>query len=70
MAFASCLFYCLGKRERALPCHHQGILPIDRFQAEEILNDIDAGAPSADSGELTFAPTTVSSKRLGRTLDG
>jgi hypothetical protein len=29
------LVYCLGKREGDWPCHHQGKLPIDRFQAEE-----------------------------------
>jgi hypothetical protein len=26
------LVYCLGKRERDWPCHHQGKLPIDRFR--------------------------------------
>jgi hypothetical protein len=30
------LVYCLGKRS-----HHQGTLPIDRFQAEEVLSDIE-----------------------------
>jgi hypothetical protein len=35
------LVYCLGKREGDWPCHHQGKLPIDRFQAEEVLSDIE-----------------------------
>jgi hypothetical protein len=32
------LVYCLDKREGDWPCHHQGKLPIDRFQAEEVLS--------------------------------
>ena len=35
------LVYCLGKREGDWPCHHSGKLPIDRFQAEEVLSDIE-----------------------------
>jgi hypothetical protein len=35
------LVYCLGKREGDWPCHHQGRLPIDGFQAEEVLSDIE-----------------------------
>ena len=35
------LVYCLGKREGDWPCHHHGKLPIDRFQAEEVLSDIE-----------------------------
>jgi hypothetical protein len=33
--------YCLGKRKGEWPCHHSGKLPIDRFQAEEVLSDIE-----------------------------
>jgi hypothetical protein len=33
------LVYCLGKREGDWPCHHLGKLPINRFQAEEVLQD-------------------------------
>jgi len=33
--------YCLGKSEGDWPCHHFGKLPIDRFQAEEVLSDIE-----------------------------
>jgi hypothetical protein len=35
------LVYCLGKRKNDWPCHHQGALPIDRFQADEVLQDIE-----------------------------
>jgi len=35
------LVYCLGKRKGDWPCHHSGKLPIDRFQAEEVLQDIE-----------------------------
>ena len=35
------LVYCLGKREGDWPCHHSGKLPIDRFQAGEVLSDIE-----------------------------
>jgi hypothetical protein len=35
------LVYCLGRREGDWPCHHSGKLPIDRFQAEEVLQDIE-----------------------------
>jgi hypothetical protein len=35
------LDYCLGKRQGDCPCHHSGKLPIDRFQAEEVLSDIE-----------------------------
>src|SRR5262245_47578532 len=35
------LVYCLGKREGDWPCHHAGKLPIDRFQAQEVLSDIE-----------------------------
>jgi hypothetical protein len=35
------LVYCLGKREGDWPCHHSGMLPVDRFQAEEVLSDIE-----------------------------
>jgi hypothetical protein len=35
------LIYCLGKRGDDWPCHHSGKLPIDRFQAEEVLSDIE-----------------------------
>ena len=35
------LVYSLGKREGDWPCHHQGRLPIDRFQADEVLQDIE-----------------------------
>ena len=33
--------YCLGKREGDWPCHHSGKLQIDRFQADEVLQDIE-----------------------------
>jgi len=35
------LVYCLGKRDGHWPCHHSGKLPIDRFQAQEVLSDIE-----------------------------
>jgi hypothetical protein len=35
------LVYCFGKREGDWPCHHLGKLPIDPFQAEEVLSDIE-----------------------------
>jgi len=35
------LVYRLGKREGDWPCQHSGKLPIDRFQAEEVLSDIE-----------------------------
>jgi hypothetical protein len=35
------LVYCLGKREGDWSCHHSGKLPIDRFQADEVLSDIE-----------------------------
>jgi len=35
------LVYCLGKREGDWTRHHQGTLPIDRFQVEEVLGDIE-----------------------------
>jgi hypothetical protein len=35
------LVYCFGKREGDWPCHHSGKLPIDPFQAEEVLSDIE-----------------------------
>jgi len=35
------LVYCLGKREGDWPCHHSEKLPIDCFQAEELLSDIE-----------------------------
>ena len=31
--------YCRGKRTGDWPCHREGTLPIDRFQADEILGD-------------------------------
>jgi hypothetical protein len=31
----------VGKRGGDWPCHHQGRLPIDRFQADEVLQDIE-----------------------------
>jgi len=34
------LVYCNGKRDGDWPCHHQGMLPIDRFGAEETLPEI------------------------------
>jgi hypothetical protein len=35
------LIYYLSKREGDWPCHHQSTLPIDRFQAGEVLTDIE-----------------------------
>jgi hypothetical protein len=35
------LVYCNGKREGHWLCHHSGILPIDLFQADEVLSDIE-----------------------------
>jgi hypothetical protein len=35
------LVYCLGKREGDWPCHHQGTLLTDRFEAEEVLSAIE-----------------------------
>src|SRR5262245_62588474 len=35
------LVYCLGKREGDWPCHHSGKLPINRFQPDEVLQDIE-----------------------------
>jgi hypothetical protein len=35
------LVYCLGKRDGDWPCHHSGKLLIDRFQADEVLQDIE-----------------------------
>jgi cold shock CspA family protein len=47
------LVYCLGKREGDWPCHHSGKLPIERFQAEEVLSDIERryGFIRPDAGE-------------------
>jgi len=33
--------YCRGKRKGDWPCHHSGELPLDRFQADEVLGDIE-----------------------------
>jgi hypothetical protein len=38
------LVNCLGKREGDWPCHHSGTLPIDRFQSNEALSDIERAA--------------------------
>jgi hypothetical protein len=35
------LVYCNGKREGNWPCHHQSTLPIERFNADECLRDIE-----------------------------
>jgi hypothetical protein len=35
------LVYCLGKREGDWLCHRSGKLPIDRFQADEVLSAIE-----------------------------
>jgi len=35
------LIYCLGKRDGDWPCHHSGKLSIDRFEADEVLQDIE-----------------------------
>jgi hypothetical protein len=34
------LVYCRGKRENDWPCHHQGTLPIECFEDDEPLADI------------------------------
>jgi len=35
------LVYCRGKREGDWPCHYQEKLLIDRFRADEVLEDIE-----------------------------
>lgn len=35
------LVYCLGTREGDWPCNHRNTLPVDRFQADEALRDIE-----------------------------
>jgi hypothetical protein len=35
------IVYCRGKREGDWPCHHSGALPIDLFQTDEVLCDIE-----------------------------
>jgi len=66
------LVYCLGKREGDWPCHHSGKLPIDRFQAEEVLSDIErrCRCTVCGGGELICGPTTASSKLRGRAVQG
>jgi hypothetical protein len=44
------LVYCFGKREGDWPCHHSGKLPIERFQAEEVLSDIERRCRSTVCG--------------------
>jgi len=44
------LVYCLGKREGDWPCHHSGKLPIDRFQGDEVLTDIERRCRCAACG--------------------
>ena len=44
------LVYCLGKREGDWPCHHQGTLPVDRFKADEVLQEIERRCRSTVSG--------------------
>jgi hypothetical protein len=36
------LVYCLGKRDGDWPCNHEGTLPVDHFQSDECLRDIEA----------------------------
>src|SRR5262245_43800030 len=57
------LVYCLGKREGDWPCHHQGTLPIDRFQAEEVLSDIERRCRCTVSG------WRAAKRSVGATLD-
>ena len=35
------LVYCRGKRTGDWPCHHEGTLPVDRFNADDALRDIE-----------------------------
>ena len=44
------LVYCFGKREGGWTCHHQGKLPIDQFQADEVLQDSKQQAPQQSVG--------------------
>jgi hypothetical protein len=40
-AFASCLSIASASVKARLALHHQGALPVDRFQADEVLQDIE-----------------------------
>jgi hypothetical protein len=72
------LVYCLGKREGDWPCHHSGKLPIDRFQAEEVLSDIERlpalnerhdHSRSLSSEELSFTSNVdISKLQRGRSM--
>ena len=66
------LVYCLGKREGDWPCHHSGKLPIDRFQAEEVLEDIELRCRCTVCGwrRVSCDVTTASSRRRGRASAG
>jgi hypothetical protein len=44
------LVYCNGKRAGDWPCHHQGILPVDRFRADEAIKDIERRCRSTACG--------------------
>ena len=35
------LVYCRGKRTGDWPCHHEGTLSVDRFNADDALRDIE-----------------------------
>ncbi len=61
------LVHCRGKRAGHWPCHHEGMLPVDRFGADEALRDIegDAVAPPAGGG----APTCGRLQRAAGTAD-
>jgi hypothetical protein len=59
------LVYCLGKREGDWPAITRGSYRLIAFRLMKFCKTSSAAAvaPSADGGELTFVPTTASSKR-------
>ena len=53
------LVYCRGKRTGDWPGHHEGTLPVDRFNADEALREIEQCAQPAAGGAPIFGPTTA-----------
>jgi len=60
------LVYCLGKREGDWPCHHSGKLPIDRFQAGEVLSDIERRCRCTVCGIAASWSATYSKQQAAR----